>query len=65
MKLRVDTTLPPAQFQQALKAAASRARAEHRYIRQRTEAYIAMGVSADTARQMAEAELALNKEALQ
>lgn len=65
MKLTVDTTLPPAQFQQALKEAARRARAEHQYVRTRTEAYIALGAPAATARQIAEAELALNKGALQ
>ena len=65
MKLTVDTTLPPAQFQQALKNAARRARAEHLYIRSRTAAYVALGVDAPTARQMAEAELALDKGALQ
>lgn len=65
MKLTVDTTLPPAQFQAALIDAARRARAEHLYIRSRTAAYVALGVEAHTARQLAEAELALNKGELQ
>lgn len=65
MKLSVDTSLPPAQFQAALITAARRARAEHEFIRSRAEAYVASGWDADTARDMAHADLAIQQGALQ
>lgn len=65
MKLAVDTTLPPQQFYEALMKAAQKARAEHLYLRGRTEAYVAIGWDADTAREMALADLAIQQGALQ
>jgi hypothetical protein len=65
MKLHVDTTLPPQQFQAALIIAARRARAEHEFIRVRAAAYVASGWDADIARDMALADLAIQQGALQ
>lgn len=65
MKLIVDTTLPPARFQADLIGAARRARAEHAFVRERARTYVENGWDADTARDMAQADLAIQQGALQ
>lgn len=65
MKLVVDTTLPPAQFQAALIEAARRARAEHQYIRNRARDFEACGWGAQAARELAEFELLIQRGDLQ